>query len=172
VLDWIRTATRSTDITMSICTGAFVLARTGLLSGKPATTHHGAFSELAMAFPDISIKRGARFVDAGNISSSGGLSAGIDLALHVVERYFGRAVALHTADMLEYQGQGWMNPDSNQAYAKRRVSTATHPLCPVCDMDIDRAMAPKSSYRGRTYYFCMLPHKTLFDADPARFLAG
>jgi len=172
VLDWIRTASRTTDVTMSICTGAFVLAKTGLLSGKSATTHHGSFSEMAMAFPDIRIKRGARFVDAGNISSSGGLSSGIDLALHVVERYFGRAVALHTVDMLEYQGQGWMSPDSNQAYAKRRVSTAAHPLCPVCDMDIDRAMAPKSSYHGRTYYFCMQPHKALFDAEPARFLVG
>jgi len=172
VLDWIRTASRSTDVTLSICTGAFLLARTGLLAGKPATTHHGAFSEFAMAFPDIRIKRGARFVDAGNISSSGGLSAGIDLALHVVERYFGHAAALHTADMLEYQGKGWMDANSNQAYAKRRVSTAAHPLCPVCDMDIDRAMAPKSTYHGRTYYFCMPPHKTLFDKEPARFLVG
>src|ERR1700730_10893177 len=97
VLTWIRQASRTTDVTMSVCTGAFLLAKTGLLSGKAATTHHGAYAELAMAFPDIRVKRGARFVESGNLASSGGLSSGIDLALHVVERYFGRAVALNTA---------------------------------------------------------------------------
>jgi hypothetical protein len=74
---------------MSVCTGAFLLAKTGLLSGKAATTHHGAYTEVAMAYPDILVKRGARFVESGNLASSGVLSSGIDLALHVVERYFG-----------------------------------------------------------------------------------
>jgi len=65
-------ATQSTDVTMSVCTGAFVLAKTGLLSGKPATTHHNAYADLAMQFPDIQVKRGARFVEAGNLASAGG----------------------------------------------------------------------------------------------------
>jgi YHS domain-containing protein len=167
---WVRSATRATDVTMSVCTGAFLLAKTGLLSGKAATTHHTAYAELAMAFPDIWVKRGARFVESGNLASSGGLSSGIDLALHVVERYFGHAVATSTADMLEYQGLGWMNADSNQAYAKARVSTDQHPLCQVCGMDVDVSTAPKSMYRGRTYYFCMDAHKKLFAAGPGRFL--
>jgi transcriptional regulator GlxA family with amidase domain len=172
VIAWIRTASRTADFTMSVCTGVFVLARTGLLSGKSATTHHSAFGDLAMAFPDIRIKRGARFVDSGNIATSGGLSSGIDLALHVVDRYFGRTVALRTADNLEYQGLGWMDPDSNQAYAKARVSTDQHPLCPVCEMDVDAATAPKSIFRGRTYYFCMPDHKKVFDAAPERFVTA
>lgn len=167
---WIVEATRTADLTMSVCTGAFVLAKTGLLSGKSATTHHGAYSQFALDFPDISLKRGARFVEAGKLASSGGLSSGIDLALRVVERYFGRDVALSTADKLEYQGQGWMNPDSNIAYAKRRVSTDRHPLCPVCDMEVSKATAPSSVYRGKTYYFCSTDHKKIFDASPARFL--
>jgi transcriptional regulator GlxA family with amidase domain len=172
VIAWVRNATRTTDVTMSVCTGAFLLAKTGLLSGKAATTHHGAYAELAMAFPDIWVKRGARFVESGNVASSGGLSSGIDLALHVVERYFGHAVAVATADNLEYQGLGWMNADSNQAYAKTRVSTDQHPLCPVCEMDVDVPTAPKSMYRGRTYYFCMDAHKTLFDGGPDRFVGA
>ncbi len=53
-----------------------------------------------------------------------------------MERYFGHAVALSTADNLEYQGLGWMNPDSNHAYAKARISTDQHPLCAVCEMDV------------------------------------
>jgi transcriptional regulator GlxA family with amidase domain len=170
VLDWVRLVTRTTDVTMSVCTGAFLLAQTGLLSGKAVTTHHSAYSELAMAFPDVSVKRGARFVEAGNVASSGGLSSGIDLALHVVERYFGRSVAATTADNLEYQGLGWTNADSNQAYAKRRVSTDQHPLCPVCEMDVDSATSPKSVYRNRTYYFCMDAHKQLFERAPERFV--
>jgi transcriptional regulator GlxA family with amidase domain len=170
VIAWVRNSTRTTDVTMSVCTGAFLLARTGLLSGKAATTHHSAYAELAMAFPDIRVQRGARFVESGNLASSGGLSSGIDLALRVVERYFGRALALKTADHLEYQGLGWMNADSNQAYAKSRVSTDQQPLCAVCEMDVDASTAPKSIYRDRTYYFCMDAHKNLFDAAPDRFV--
>ena len=169
VIAWVRNATRSTDVTMSVCTGAFLLAKTGLLAGKSVATHHGAYTELAMAYPDVHVKRGARFVESGNLASSGGLSSGIDLALHVVERYFGRDVALRTADALEYQGLGWMNPDSNLAYAKDRVSTVLHPLCPVCEMDVDTASAPKSVFRNRTYYFCTVGHKALFDNSPDRF---
>jgi transcriptional regulator GlxA family with amidase domain len=172
VLAWIREASRTADLTMSVCTGAFLLAKTGLLSGKSATTHHGAYAQFAMDFPDIALKRGARYVEAGQLASSGGLSSGIDLALRVVERYFGRAVARNTADTLEYQGQGWLNPASNMAYAKRRRSTAQHPLCAVCDMEVAKASAPSSIYRGRTYYFCMAGHKSVFDASPVSFRAG
>jgi transcriptional regulator GlxA family with amidase domain len=168
-LNWIRRASERTDLTMSVCTGAFVLARTGLLSGKAATTHHNAYTELAMQFPDIRVRRGARFVEAGNVATGGGLSSGIDLSLRVVERYFGRAVALQTADYMEYQGKGWTDASSNEEYRARRLSTAAHPLCPVCDMDVEPATAPKSVYRGETYYFCMPGHKVLFDATPERF---
>ena len=52
---WIRNATKNTDVTMSVCTGAFVLASTGLLNGKPATTHHGAYVDLALQYPDIHV---------------------------------------------------------------------------------------------------------------------
>lgn len=169
---WIKAAAPGADLTMSVCTGAFVLARTGLLDGKAATTYHGAFADFVMAFPRVALKRGARFVEAGNIASAGGLSSGIDLALRVVERYFGRAVAQRTAYNLEYQGQGWLDPQSNLAYAKRPVSTELHPLCAVCDMAVDKATAPASTYRGRPYYFCMPEHQALFDAGPDRFLAG
>ncbi len=65
----------------------------GLLNGKSATTYHGAFVRFATQFPDIQLKRGARFVENGNLATAGGLSSGIDLALRVVERYYGREVA-------------------------------------------------------------------------------
>jgi len=169
MLEWIRKATTNTDVTMSVCTGAFVLAKTGLLSGKAATTFHTAFNHFEMRFPDIHLRRGARFVEDGNLATAGGLSSGIDLALRVVERYYGREIAQKTAYNMEYQGQGWMNSESNQVYARAPVSTAEHPLCPVCGMDVDPATAPKSVFKGETYYFCSDDDKKIFDAAPDKF---
>ena len=170
MLDWIRASTKAADLTMSVCTGAVVLAKTGLLAGKSATTHHAAYSEFAIEFPDITLKRGARFVEQGNLATAGGLSSGIDLALRVVERYYGREQAEQTADLMEYQGQGWLNPNSNQAYAKARVSTEEHPVCPVCSMAVGHDF--KSVYKGKSYYFCSQAHKDLFDKAPAKFTAS
>jgi transcriptional regulator GlxA family with amidase domain len=168
--EWIRKATTNTDVTMSVCTGAFALASTGLLSGKAATTHHSAYTTLATQFPDIQVKRGARFVEAGNLASAGGLSSGIDLALRVVERYYGRDVARETAFDMEYQGEGWTNPDSNAVYARAYAQSDKHPVCPVCGMAVDPVSAPKSVYKGKTYYFGSDQHKRQFDADPDKFL--
>ena len=125
-LDWLRRSAKSADLTMSVCTGAFLLASSGLLSGKSATTHHNAFGEFAMDFPDVQLRRGARFVEDGNFASSGGLSSGIDLALHVVERYFGREKAKKIADAMEYQGQGWLDASSNAVYARPPTAAAGH----------------------------------------------
>lgn len=170
MLNWIRNASKTTDVTMSVCTGAFVLASTGLLSGKPATTHHGSYKKLAIEFPAIQVRRGARFVESGNLATSGGLTSGIDLALRVVERYFGRNAAAETAYELEYQGTGWTNPASNAVYLRASVSTAEHPLCPVCDMKVDAKTAPKSVYSRKTYYFCSEEHKAQFDAGPQKWI--
>jgi putative intracellular protease/amidase/YHS domain-containing protein len=172
MLEWIRKNSKNTDLTMSVCTGAFVLAKTGLLSGKSATTFHGAFRSFAIEFPDVHLKRGARFVEDGNLATAGGLSSGIDLALRVVERYFGHEVARKTAYELEYQGQGWMNADSNHVYATAPVSTADHPLCAVCGMDVDPKSSPKSVFNGKTYYFCSDGDKKTFDAVPDKFVAA
>ena len=170
VLSWVRKSAKNADITMSVCTGAYLLAKTGLLAGKSATTHHGSYVDFARNYPDIQMKRGARFVEDGNLATAGGLSSGIDLALRVVERYYGREVATQTAFTMEYQGQGWMNADSNSVYAQLPVSTDGHPLCVVCAMDIDAATALKSVYKGKTYYFCNSEHKATFDAGPADFV--
>ena len=105
---WLRKVSPATDVTMSVCTGAFQLGKAGLLSGKSATTHHDFFDQFAKAFPDVSLKRGVRFVENEKISTAGGLTSGIDLALRVVDRYFGRDVAQATATYMEYQSKGWI----------------------------------------------------------------
>ena len=170
VMAWVRKSARTADVTMSVCTGAYLLAQTGLLAGKSATTHHGSYVDFARKYPDIQMKRGARFVEDGNLATAGGLSSGIDLALRVVERYYGREVATQAAFDMEYQGQGWRNADSNSVYAKLRSSVDGHPLCVVCSMAIDPANALKTVYNGKTYYFCSSNHKASFDAAPADFV--
>ena len=99
---------QQTDVTMSVCAGAFQLARAGLLAGKEATTHHDFFDQFEKQYPDVKLRRGLRFVEGQKISTAGGLTSGIDLALRVVERYFGRKIAEQTAVYLEYQSKGWM----------------------------------------------------------------
>jgi transcriptional regulator GlxA family with amidase domain len=106
--DWLRRARKSADVVMSVCTGAFHLGDAGLLDGKPATTHHDFLDRFASRFPNVKLQRGLRFVKADDVVyTAGGLSSGIDLALHIVEKYYGRAVAEQTAVYMEYQGQGW-----------------------------------------------------------------
>lgn len=159
---------------MSVCTGAFLLAKTGLLAGKAATTHHGFYSQFAMEFPDIQLKRGFRFVEAGdNLASAGGLTSGIDLALRVVERYYGHAVAERTAFFMEYQGKGWMDSSgaANAIYAETKAP-GNDLIDPVCGMAVPSDAAWRSTYKGTTYGFCTEEHKRRFDKEPAQFTRG
>lgn len=172
LLDWLRRQAPASDMTFSVCNGVFVLARAGLLDGLAATGHHGAFGVFRAEFPQVSLRRGARFVDNGRVASSGGLSAGVDLALHVVARYFGKAAAEQTARQLEYQGQGWRNPDSNRAFARKPVSTAMRPLCPVCEAALTPAEALPLAHGGRTLRFCSDWCRDRFLRDPKFFLQG
>jgi transcriptional regulator GlxA family with amidase domain len=172
MLEWIRKSASTADVTMSVCTGAYILAATGLLNGKSATTHHASYVDLANKFPAINVKRGLRFVEDGNLASSGGLSSGIDLAFRVVERYFGRDATEQTAYDMEYQGQGWMDVNSNSIYAKAHTSTSDHVLCIVCGMDVDPSNSVKSIYKEKNYYFCSQDHKAQFDAAPTKFLVA
>jgi putative intracellular protease/amidase/YHS domain-containing protein len=166
MLDWIRKASKTTDVTMSVCTGAYVLAATGLLNGKSATTHHAAYADLAMQFPDVKVVRGVRFVEEGNLATAGGLTSGMDLALRTVGRYFGPEAIRRTAFQLEYQGKGWRDAGSNSEFAVKPPGD----ICAVCWMQVDRKIALAEVYKGRTYFFCMDSHKDLFDAKPDNFI--
>jgi len=105
--EWLAAVAPDTDVTMSVCTGAFQLARAGLLDGQIATTHHDFYDAFGDEFPHIQLERGLRFVENKKISTAGGLTSGIDLSLRVVERYFGRPVAQTTADYMEYTSENW-----------------------------------------------------------------
>jgi transcriptional regulator GlxA family with amidase domain len=124
---WIRSAATNADVVMSVCTGAFLLASTGLLDGQSATTHHEYYADFAQRFPRVRLQEGRRFVENGKMVTAGGLTSGIDLALRVVERYYGHAVAEQTAFYMEYQGGGWRDASgaSNAVYAGKPKAPAT-----------------------------------------------
>ncbi len=169
VKQWLRDAARRADLVMSVCTGAKVLAQAGLLDGHRATTHHGSLTTLAMHYPNVTIVRGVRFVDDGHIATSAGLSAGIDLALHVVARYYGKEAARLTAYDMEYLSRSWLDANNAQ-YRTPPLAQAGDAICPVCWTEIDPKKSPMLSYRTTTYYFCMPEHKQLFASAPQRFL--
>ncbi|MBV8373282.1 MAG: DJ-1/PfpI family protein [Candidatus Eremiobacteraeota bacterium] len=171
VKQWLVDTARHADLVMSVCTGALVLAQAGLLDGHAVTTHHSAFTTIAMAYPNVSVKRGVRFVDDGRIATSAGLSAGIDLALHVVARYYGKGAARQTAYDMEYQSNAWLNA-VNAIYAKAPVARAGEAICPVCWMVVDPKHAVTLSYGGTKYYFCMTAHAQVFASAPQRFLSA
>lgn len=166
---WLVDMSRQADLVMSICTGAFVLAKAGLLDGYTVTTHHSSFTTLAMRYPNVTVKRGVRFVDNGRIATSAGLSAGIDLALHVVARYYGKEAAFQTAYDMEYESKHWSD-GSNPAYRKPQVVKAPYVACEVCWMELDPKTALTLTYKGKQYYFCMPVHEKLFTSAPNRFL--
>lgn len=102
VVGWVRAQAAGAKVAASVCTGSFVLAQAGLLSGQPATTHRGSLDRLAAAFPDVTVDRDRQVVRAGKVVTSAGIAAGIDLALLVVAEFFGEAVARNTAEHMEY----------------------------------------------------------------------
>jgi transcriptional regulator GlxA family with amidase domain len=100
---WLRDVSPKADVAMSVCTGAFQMGRTGLLDGLYATTHHLFYDKFAAEFPKVKLVRGKRFVENAQISSAGGLTSGMDLALRVFERYYGAAQTQQLAYYLEYK---------------------------------------------------------------------
>ena len=135
-LDWLRRVHQDAAVTMSVCNGSFVLGQAGLLDGRTATAHHTAHRALQALFPEVTVVGGVRFVEDGPIATAGGLTSGTDLALRIVERYFGRDTAQRTATYLEYQGTGWMHPESNMEYAEPAASPPGQPVCPLCEMPV------------------------------------
>ena len=108
--NWLLENAKTADVTMSVCTGASMLSAYGLLDHQRATTHYMYMEEMQKKYPEVQFVTGLRYVDNGSVATSAGETAGIDLALHVVERYYGREVAQTTADFMEYKGELWKNP--------------------------------------------------------------
>ena len=102
VIGWIRRISVTSQLTASICTGAFLLAKASLLDGKTVTTHWEDIADLEASFPRLSVNKGVRWIDEGRIITSAGISAGIDMSLHLVSRLVDDDLAAGTARQLEF----------------------------------------------------------------------
>lgn len=105
VIAWVKKASAQAELILSVCSGALVLAQAGLLANKNATTHHGCLDLLKELAPSVKVHADKRFLDNGDIITSAGISAGIDMSLYVVARLLGREQALETAHHMEYMWQ-------------------------------------------------------------------
>jgi transcriptional regulator GlxA family with amidase domain len=112
LLTWVAERAKEVETLTSVCTGAMLLGRTGLLDGRRATTHWRSIDWMRQSFPTVTVEDKLHVVEDGDLLTSAGISAGIDMALRVVARYFGEAVGRATARHMEYPF-----PDDN----RRRV---------------------------------------------------
>jgi transcriptional regulator GlxA family with amidase domain len=109
LLGWIQQQVARAELALSVCTGALLLAKAGLLEGLAATTYHTAFDLLGELAPNTRLCPGERFVDNGQVITSAGISAGIDMSLYAVARLHGVEQARWTAAHMEYH---WQEPES------------------------------------------------------------
>ena len=105
VTDWVAGIAQSAQMVTSVCTGAFVLAEAGLLDGRKATTHWDDIPVLRAGYPQIDVLEQQRWVDQDEIVTSGGISAGIDMSLHLVARLASMELAERTARQMEFDWQ-------------------------------------------------------------------
>ena len=103
VKEWIIRIAATAKLTASVCTGSFLLAQAGLLHDKNATTHWEDIADMRSMFPSTTVLEQRRWVDEGAVVTSAGISAGIDMSLHLVEKFAGRELALKTATQLDFR---------------------------------------------------------------------
>ncbi|MBE5106761.1 DJ-1/PfpI family protein [Bacillus thuringiensis] len=102
VIEWIRQQMKEVKLITSVCTGALLLAKAGLLEGLKATTHWGSIDNFKNEFPNVQVLENVKFVDEGHIITSAGISAGINMSFHIVKNLLGVEIAEETAKRMEY----------------------------------------------------------------------
>jgi transcriptional regulator GlxA family with amidase domain len=106
LLEWLQATSQKTELILSVCTGALLLAKAGIMDGLRATTHHKALEELQNDAPNATVVENERIVDNESIIFSGGISAGIDASFYVVTKLLGKESATETATYMEYDWRG------------------------------------------------------------------
>ena len=103
VLEWIIEQKNKVQILASVCTGALLLAECGILDNKKATTHWMDIERLEKDYPEVEVIKNVKFVDEGDLITSGGISAGINMSFHIIKRLFGIEIVQYTAKRMEYE---------------------------------------------------------------------
>jgi transcriptional regulator GlxA family with amidase domain len=157
VIEWLKRHYRSGAHLASICTGAFVLAETGLLDGKTATTHWGSADEFRKRYPRINLKPERLVTDEGDLFCSGGMNAGADLALYLVEKYCGHEIALQSSrTMISDIGRTLQTPYSIFQFQKDHKDARILAIQKMMEEKFDRehpyeALASESGMSKRTF---------------------
>lgn len=113
VIEWLSNLSPATHLTASVCTGAFLLAKANLLNGQTCTTHWEDIPDLRAMFPSLDVKENVPWVDNGHVVTSAGISAGIEMALHLVARLAGKDLAMKTARQMQYDWRtAHLSPDT------------------------------------------------------------
>ncbi len=193
VIDWIRQINTKTRYTMSVCTGAFILNSTGILEGKTITSHVAVIKLLTEKAPKSTVLKDGRWVEDGKIITTAGISAGIDGALHLVEKIEGIEAATMVTKIMQYQN--WKKDDGfivgkSQALKEKplvpsknkRVNTTTsvkkdEPLKEatddvVCKMPVKAGETITKMYNGKQYGFCSHTCKDMFIKNPKKYLTA
>lgn len=152
---WAKKASIEAEIAQSVCTGAFVLGKAGLLDGLEVTTFHGAIDGLQKNYPKAMVKRGRRFVDNGHVVTTAGISAGIDGSLHVVARLLGRRVADEVANYMEY---AWV-PEASLAMEYSYLNPST-------DARGRQAQTGDMQFSSKNYVEAERIYRALLDQNP------
>ncbi len=197
LIDWIKEVDKTSTLTMSVCTGAALLSKAGILDNKKATTHWGAISNLQQLTPKAEILKDTRFVFDGKLLTTAGVSAGIDGALFAVQQLKGEAEAQRVATIMEYD---YWKPNMGLVVGKvskvkagskpkiiqkeivkktvaPKTQTAVNQILkedckdPICKMPISKGSNQVSVYKGKQFGFCSIVCKEMFDKNPAKYTA-
>jgi putative intracellular protease/amidase/YHS domain-containing protein len=170
-LAWLKRTDQGTQLTMSVCTGAFILSRAGLTYHKHITSHWGAVDSLQRFDPQATVLKDKRFVEDGKLLTTAGVSAGIDGALRVVEELRGHDEAVMVTRIMQYDK--WQ-PSQGVVLGKSGIPApaalaANVVRDPVCGMAVVGKDAPTLAYQGATYHFCSPSCRENFRRHPAQY---
>ena len=179
VATWLRSNHAPSQTVMSVCTGAFVVGQSGLFDGKNATTHQMFLNQFASQFPNVKTFGGVRYVNDGNISSTAGVTSGIDGSLHLVEQFSGKAAADQVARVLQYRRDTPVFPTATKARVLSKAAAKPGAKAtklaldydPVCGMTITPDDNYRVTYAGKIYGFCSAHCRDQFKANPTKYLA-
>ena len=180
LIQWLQQKAPGSRLVMSVCTGAFLLGRAGLLDNRKSTTHWFVLDEFQKQFPKTTAMQGVRFVQDGKVVTAAGVSSGIDGALHVVEKTSGKQVADGVSRVIQYRRGTPAFPEQKpgKLVAGRAVKSAPRVsgrklfsnTDPVCGMKVDARTKLTHEHKGRLYGFCAAHCRDTFAARPEPYL--
>jgi transcriptional regulator GlxA family with amidase domain len=149
MMEWIRNVSAQAENVLTVCTGAFIAGKAGLLEGVEATTWYNAIPRLTHEYPGTAVRPGRRFVDSGKVITTAGVSAGIDGSLHLVARTHGRYVADRTAQYMEYKWAPESFNSSKYALLNPRLDARGRALqMASIDLDTGNTESAIATYRS------------------------